>query len=62
MYWQAGQTALSIAESLGIEPVIELLKNITDVIVSPAVKKRKFNMAIPELMQEAPMSDWEDDG
>jgi hypothetical protein len=53
---------LSIAESLGIEPVIELLKNITDVIVSPAVKKRKFNMAIPELMQEAPMSDWEDDG
>lgn len=59
---QNGQTALSIAESLGIEPVVELLKNITDVIVSPALKKRKLNMAIPESMQEAPMSDWEDEG
>ena len=30
-------------------------------MVSPAMKKRKLNIAIPEFMQEAPMSDWEED-
>jgi len=59
---QDGQTALSIAENLGYKAVVDLLKNITDVLVSPATKKRKFHLAVPETMQEAAMSDLEDEG
>ena len=59
---QDGQTALSIAESLGHKPVIDLLKDVTDVLVSPATKRRKFHLAVPEMMQEAAMSDLEDEG
>lgn len=59
---QDGQTALSIAENLGYKPVVDLLKDVTDVLVSPATKKRKFNLAVPETMQEAAMSDLEDEG
>jgi len=59
---QDGQTALSIAESLGYKPVVDLLKDVTDVMVSPAMKKRKINLAVPETMQEAAMSDLEDEG
>jgi len=59
---QDGQTALSIAENLGHKAVVDLLKNITDVMVSPATKKRKVNLAVPETMQEAAMSDLEDEG
>jgi len=58
---QDGQTPLSIAESLGHEAVVNLLKNVTDVLVSPATKKRKFHLAVPETMQEAAMSDLEDE-
>ena len=61
-YMQDGQTALSIAENLGHKPVVDVLKNVTDVLVSPATKKRKFNLAVPETMQEAAMSDLEDEG
>jgi len=59
---QDGQTALSIAENLGHKPVVDALKDVTDVLVSPATKKRKFNLAVPETMQEAAMSDLEDEG
>ena len=59
---QDGQTALSIAENLGHKPVVDVLKDVTDVLVSPATKKRKFNLAVPETMQEAAMSDLEDEG
>ena len=59
---QDGQTALSIAESLDHIPVVDVLKNVTDVLVSPAMKKRKFNLPVPETMQEAAMSDLEDEG
>lgn len=61
-FMQDGQTALSIAENLDHKPVVDVLKNVTDVLVSPAMKKRKFNLAVPETMQEAAMSDLEDEG
>ena len=59
---QDGQTALSIAENVGHKPVVDVLKDVTDVVVSPATKKRKFNLAVPETMQEAALSDLEDEG
>ena len=42
--------------------MVDVLKNVTDVLVSPATKKRKFTLAVPETMQEAAMSDLEDEG
>lgn len=60
---QTGQTALSIAERLGYLSVVEMLRSVTAVSVpAPAASEEKYRVISPEIMQEAPMSDSEDEG
>jgi len=57
---------LSIAQRLGYISVVELLKRITNITVSPppssATHEEKYKPIIPETMQEAAMSESEDEG
>ena len=57
---QTGQTPLSIAQKLGYISVVEILKNITE--VQPAASDEKYKVVSPETMQEAAMTDSEDEG
>ena len=59
---QNGLTALSIAQRLGYISVVEILRHITDVTVTPAATEDKYKVIAPETMQEAPMSDSEEEG
>ena len=64
---QAGHTPLSIAQRLGYVSVVELLKNVTDQSVAPTVQPvagdtEKYKVTAPETMQEAPMSESDDEG
>jgi len=59
---QNGLTALSIAQRLGYISVVEILRRVTDVTVTPAVTEDKYKVTAPETMQEAPMSDSEEEG
>ncbi|XP_055343210.1 LOW QUALITY PROTEIN: uncharacterized protein LOC129591553 [Paramacrobiotus metropolitanus] len=59
-----GQTALSIAEKLGYVSVVETLKVVTETIVTTTtttVTEEKFKVLAPETMQEAFISDSEDE-
>jgi len=59
---QTGLTSLSIAERLGYISVVELLKNITDVAMSPLTMEEKYKVLAPEIMQEAALSDSDEEG
>jgi len=59
---QTGLTSLSIAQRLGYISVVELLKNITEVAMSPLAMEEKYKVLAPEIMQEAAMSDSEEEG
>jgi len=59
---QTGLTSLSIAQRLGYISVVELLKNITEVAMSPLTMEEKYKVLAPEIMQEAAMSDSEEEG
>jgi len=61
---QAGQTPLSIAQRLGYISVVELLKGVTDqsLPVMPSAVDEKYKVLTPETMQEASMSESEDEG
>ena len=59
---QNGLTALSIAQRLGYISVVEILRHVTDVTVTPAAAEDKYKVIAPETMQEAPMSDSEEEG
>ena len=58
---QTGQTPMSIAEKLGYLSVVEILRPVTAVNV-PNTTDEKYRVISPEIMQEAPMSDSEDEG
>ena len=58
---QNGQTPLSIAQRLGYISVVEILKNITEVQATQQ-DDRKYEVQVPEGMQEAMMTDSEDEG
>jgi hypothetical protein len=63
-FFQQGQTALSIAEKLGYISVVETLKVVTETIVTTTtttVTEEKFKVVVPESMQEAFISDSEDE-
>jgi hypothetical protein len=55
-------TSLSISQRLGYISVVELLKNITEVHVSPLTMEDKYKVLAPEMMHEAAMSDSEEEG
>jgi len=59
---QTGLTSLSIAQRLGYISVVELLKNITEVAMSPLTMEERYKVLAPEIMQEAAMSDSEEEG
>jgi len=59
---QNGLTALSIAQRLGYISVVEILRHITDVTVTTTAVEDKYKVIAPETMQEAPMSDSEEEG
>ena len=60
---QAGQTPMSIAERLGYLSVVEILRPVTAVTVpAPLATDEKYRVISPEIMQEAPMSDSEEEG
>ena len=42
--------------------MVELLKNITEVAMSPLTMEEKYKVLAPEIMQEAAMSDSEEEG
>jgi ankyrin len=56
---QTGQTPLSIAQQLGYISVVEILKQVTQVVVTTTTTVQ-YRMLSPEVMQEAAMSDDED--
>ncbi|ESO11004.1 hypothetical protein HELRODRAFT_72533, partial [Helobdella robusta] len=57
-----GQSAMSIAQRLGYISVVELLRHVTkQPEVIPSVDE-KYKVVVPEVMQEAAMSDSEDEG
>ena len=58
---QTGQTGLSIAQRLGYISVIEILRHVTEVQVDSASLEEKYKVIAPETMQEAPMSDSEEE-
>lgn len=62
MNLQNGQTPLSIAQKLGYISVVELLRNVTKSTALPSSSDDKYKVVSPETMQEAPMSDSEDEG
>ena len=51
---------MSIAQRLGYVSVVEILRPVTE--VSVVVADEKYRVISPEIMQEAPMSDSEDEG
>lgn len=54
---------MSIAERLGYLSVVEMLRPVTAVTVAAsAVSEEKYRVISPEIMQEAPMSDSDDEG
>ena len=57
---KTGHTAMSIAQRLGYLSVVEILRPVT--VVEPAANEEKYRVISPEIMQEAPMSDSEDEG
>jgi len=60
---QAGQTPMSIGERLGYLSVVETLRPVTAVAVpAPLSTDEKYRVISPEIMQEAPMSDSEEEG
>jgi len=60
---KAGQTPMSIAERLGYLSVVEILRPVTAVAVpAPLATDEKYRVISPEIMQEAPMSDSEEEG
>jgi len=62
-FFQIGQTPMSIAERLGYLSVVEILRPVTAVAVAtPLATDEKYRVISPEIMQEAPMSDSEDEG
>ena len=59
---QNGQTPLAIAQRLGYISVVEILKPVTEVQgIAPATED-KYKVVSPETMQEAFISDSEDEG
>uniref|UniRef100_A0A1A9WQD0 Death domain-containing protein n=1 Tax=Glossina brevipalpis TaxID=37001 RepID=A0A1A9WQD0_9MUSC len=60
-----GQTALSIANNLGYITAVETLKVVTETSVENTLMgamEQKYNVVVPESMQEVFMSDSEDEG
>ncbi|XP_053392981.1 uncharacterized protein LOC123564339 isoform X44 [Mercenaria mercenaria] len=57
-----GQTALSIAQRLGYISVVDTLKDITEVTETIPASDDKYKVVSPETMQEAFLSDSEDEG
>ncbi|RWS08707.1 ankyrin-2-like isoform X8, partial [Dinothrombium tinctorium] len=60
-----GQTALSIAQKLGYISVVETLKVVTETVVtttSTTVTEEKYKVVAPETMQEAFLSDSDEEG
>jgi len=54
---------MSIAQRLGYLSVVEMLRPVTAVTVpAPTASEEKYRVISPEIMQEAPMSDSEDEG
>jgi len=54
---------MSIAERLGYLSVVETLRPVTAVAVpAPLSTDEKYRVISPEIMQEAPMSDSEEEG
>jgi len=54
---------MSIAERLGYLSVVETLRPVTAVAVpAPLATDEKYRVISPEIMQEAPMSDSEEEG
>jgi len=54
---------MSIAERLGYLSVVEILRPVTAVAVpAPLATDEKYRVISPEIMQEAPMSDSEEEG
>ena len=65
IFFQNGQTALSIAEKLGYISLVETLKVVTDTVVTTTTTttvEEKYKLLAPESMQETFMSDSEDEG
>ena len=65
IFFQNGQTALSIAEKLGYISLVETLKVGTDTVVTTTTTttvEEKYKLLAPESMQETFMSDSEDEG
>ncbi|XP_037084032.1 ankyrin-3-like isoform X2 [Pollicipes pollicipes] len=61
----SGQTALSIAQRLGYISVVETLKVVTETVITTTtttVTEEKYKVVAPETMQEAFLSDSEDEG
>ena len=59
---QNGQSALSIAQKLGYISVVESLKHVTSSQQELTAADEKYKAVAPEVMQEAAMSDSEDEG
>ena len=59
---QNGQTPLSIAQRLGYISVVDTLKDITEVTETLPTTDDKYKVVSPETMQEAFLSDSEDEG
>ncbi|XP_060605993.1 ankyrin-2-like isoform X12 [Ruditapes philippinarum] len=57
-----GQTPLSIAQRLGYISVVDTLKDITEVTETIPASDDKYKVVSPETMQEAFLSDSEDEG
>ncbi|XP_052770358.1 ankyrin-2-like isoform X10 [Mya arenaria] len=57
-----GQTPLSIAQRLGYISVVDTLKDITEVTETVPTSDDKYKVVSPETMQEAFLSDSEDEG
>ena len=62
IFYQAGQTPLSIAERLGYISVVDTLKPITEVTETIPTTDDKYKVVSPETMQETFLSDSEDEG
>ncbi|KAK3593652.1 hypothetical protein CHS0354_025541 [Potamilus streckersoni] len=57
-----GQTALSIAQRLGYISVVDILKGVTEVTETVPFTEDKYKVVSPETMQEAFLSDSEEEG
>ena len=61
-YWQNGQTPLAIAQKLGYISVVDTLTPVTEIQNMAPVTEDKYKVVSPETMQEAFISDSEDEG